>query len=507
MTISGDRQPIDIALFVTPECEKAFVAFLYAKLGLVIKKHQLNSLHAAIDKGCRLFGHVRWQDYFAALDRGDTSSPEMERLIAGVTIGESYFFRDQNQITWLRDFWLPQIIAQRRKQGDKSLRIWSAGCSNGQELYTLAMLLAEALPDLDEWNIPLLGTDINADVLSTALCGQYSSWSFRATPDSVRDRYFSSQESSYTINEALRRIPYFTFLNLADDEYPSMLTQTNAMDLILCRNVFIYFDKAVVDRVMVKFAQCLLPGGVLMLGASDLIASGMDSLRLVQHENIFYYHNSGTGLRSDRIPEVAIQAKKAPLPVIRSKPIAIQHPVAVEQVQPETTATLYKMLHDGRWLDALNLVEIIIKQQGKTAALLQHKAKVMANLGELKTAKGLCDESVVLDPLDKHIYFLRAMVLLEMGDDNAVEVDLRKTIYLDAQFVEAHFQLGILLIRNAKAAAGKRALRNALKLAKSAPPEGELHHASGMTFQRFVGILEREMEMYEGDTEVTPYGH
>ncbi|PIW50534.1 MAG: chemotaxis protein CheR [Zetaproteobacteria bacterium CG12_big_fil_rev_8_21_14_0_65_54_13] len=278
--------------FVTTACEKVFVDFLYSKLGLVIRKHQLNGLHNAIYEGCRYFGHGNWQDYFAALKYGNNVSPEMEQLIAAVTIGESYFFRDQNQIAWLRDTWLPQMIDQRRKQGDLSLRIWSAGCSSGQELYTLAILLAEALPDLDAWNIHLMGTDINADVLSNALRGHYSSWSFRATPDAVRDRYFNSQNNGFTINDHLRHMACFTYLNLADDEYPSMLTQTNSMDLILCRNVFIYFDKAVVDRVMQRFSRCLLPGGVLMLGASDLIASGIDSLRLIQHENIFYYHNS-----------------------------------------------------------------------------------------------------------------------------------------------------------------------------------------------------------------------
>ncbi|PIX55711.1 MAG: hypothetical protein CO188_10235 [Zetaproteobacteria bacterium CG_4_9_14_3_um_filter_54_145] len=149
---------------------------------------------------------------------------------------------------------------------------------------------------------------------------------------------------------------------------------------------------------------------------------------------------------------------------------------------------------------------MMINKQGKSADLLQHKAKVMANLGDLQAAHALCDECLTLDPLDKHSYFLSAMVSLEIGDDLAAETSLRKTIYLDATFVEAHFQLGMLLIKQQKAVAGNKSLHNALKLARSAPPAGELHHAAGMTFQRFIEILEHEMDMYAGDEQVNSNG-
>ncbi len=497
--MSAEHPDIKTAPIVTAECEKTFVDFLYAKLGLVIKKHQLKVLHDAIDKGCRLFGHIRWQDYYEALKHDDAASTEMEQLIADVTIDESYFFRDQNQISWLRDHWLPEIIAQRRQQDDLSLRIWSAGCSNGQELYTIAMLLAEALPDMDEWNIHLLGTDINADVLGNAMRGHYSSWSFRATSDSMRERYFCSQNSGHTINDKLRHMPHFTFLNLADDAYPSILTQTNAMDLILCRNVFIYFDKAVVDRVMQRFSHCLLPAGVLMLGASDLIASSMESIRLVQHGDIFYYRNSGSVQPCEQTahPPASSMQEKPEIPLKR-------HSIKAESKQ---RADLHEKLHDGHWHEALNLIKTMIKQQGKTAPLLQHQAKVMANMGDLKAAKTLCDESLQLDPLDKHSYFLMTMVLIELGDEEGAESNLRKTIYLDAQFIEAHFQLALLLIRSGQPENGRKSLNNALELARKAPPEDELHHAAGMNFKRFVEILEHEMEMYADGTQVSTDGY
>ncbi|MDQ6993030.1 MAG: protein-glutamate O-methyltransferase CheR [Mariprofundus sp.] len=482
-------------------CEQLFVDFLYQKLGLVIKKHQLKTLHDAIDKGCALFACLTWQDYYQRLKKADKIAPEMEHLTAAVTIGESYFFRDHNQIAYLRDEWLPEIIAKRRRQGNKSLRIWSSGCSNGQELFTIAMLLADAIDDLPQWNIQLLGTDINVNVLSTALRGHYTSWSFRATDNTVRDQYFKRQLDGYTIDEKLRGMTSFTYLNLADDEYPSILTKTHSMDLILCRNVFIYFDKAVVDRVMSKFSQCLLPGGVLMLGASDLIATNTDSLRLIQHGDIFYYQHSGSAqlhqLDMNSAPETRSQASVVPAKDrVLDKRIVVAAPMPPASVELIAMKKLYGLLHDSKWFEALPLIDDLIQQQGRTAELLQHQAKVLANIGELEQAQEICAESLVVDSLDKHSYFLNAMILLEMGDEQGAELNFRKTIYLDTQFVEAHFQLGLLLMNGGKEKVGKKCLDNALNLAKAAKPDSELHQASGMTFGRFGSILEHEVAVY-----------
>ncbi|PJA32693.1 MAG: hypothetical protein CO187_03180 [Zetaproteobacteria bacterium CG_4_9_14_3_um_filter_53_7] len=244
-----------------------------------------------------------------------------------------------------------------------------------------------------------------------------------------------------------------------------------------------------------------MPEGVLLLGASDLIASSMESLKLVQFRDIFYFHNSGGVQCRDQtacLPAVTMQEKPE---------VVLKHPpLVVESKQKTDIGTLHGLLHDGRWHEALAFIDAAVKQQGKTASLLQHQAKVMANLGDLIMAKALCDESLGIDPLNTHTYFLRAMVLTELDDHEGAESSLRKTIFLEPQFVEAHFQLGLLLIRREKSIAGIKSLNNALKLARDAPPEGELHHASGMTFKRFVEILEHEIEMYAVDTQVKPDG-
>ncbi|MES0371935.1 MAG: CheR family methyltransferase [Mariprofundaceae bacterium] len=497
---------------ITPECEERFVSFLYRKLGLVIQDHQLRSMRDTIEQGSHLFGYRECEAYLKALEFCSTSSPEMEQLIAGVTIGESYFFRDHKQINYLRDNWLPELINRRRKEGNRSIRIWSAGCSNGQELYTVAMLLAEQIPDLEAWNIHLLGTDINADVLSNAVHGHYTEWSFRAMTDAMRERHFSSQNRGHVIHSALRRMAHFTYLNLADDDYPSILTQTNALDLILCRNVFIYFDRPVIERVMQKFTRSLMPGGMVMLGASDLMVSSSADLALKQKGEIFYYHKSReqesgsthvTPKRPRQISTIPKAVKARPKKIGKSTPP--EHKPTNLSGTAQIDQQLQAMLHESRWNEALLEIRRLVKQQGATALLLQHEAKVMANLGELEEASRLCNESLKLDSLDKHAHFLRGMILTEMGQKGDAEQSFRKTIYLDSQFAEAHFQLGTLLFRQEKGDVGLKFLKNALQLSQQADPEAELHHAAGMTFQRFAEILENEMEIYAGSGQVNDY--
>ena len=259
-----------------------------ARTGIVVQDHQVENLYNTVATAMQRYGHSQSESFMESLRAADKNSPEMEFLIAGITVGESYFFRDTGQIDFLRDKYLPELIAKRAQTG-KYLRIWSAGCSDGQELYTLAFLLRDLIPDLENWRIHLLGTDINNETLTTCLRGHYREWSFRNTPQRIRDHYFHAHKDSYELHQDVQRMARFTYLNLAEDAFPSLLTDTNAMDLILCRNVFIYFDQATVEKVLQKFVQCLVPQGVLMLGASDLVANNVEGMALIQDKNAFYY--------------------------------------------------------------------------------------------------------------------------------------------------------------------------------------------------------------------------
>jgi chemotaxis protein methyltransferase CheR len=505
------------ALSISPRHEELLCNLIYQQFGLVVRDHQLNNLYATIQQACQKFGYNKCGHYLEYLETAPHTSPQWEHLISGVTIGESYFFRDDSQIQFLRHHCLPKLIARHQKSGDKTLRIWSAGCSSGQELYTLAFLIAELLPDPGEWNVHLMGTDINTEVLSQALHGRYSEWSLRATPEAVRSRFFSRQGNEYIVRPLFRSMASFNYLNLIDDDYPAMLSQTHAMDLILCRNVFIYFDKKIIDKVMKKFTSCLLEDGYLLLGSSDLLASAVPGLVMRQVGNVScFQHLAGshaetvTATRKQTATAVrkAVTAKRKLPPLTKKrrspeKPVPVQPAPAKKGVSQASAGIqavhkkLIGLLSEERWSDALAVADRGLLELGEHSDLLQHKAKALANLGNSTAALKLCEHSLSLDSTEKHTYFIQALVLFELERVADAEAAMRKVIYLDREFVEAHFQLGLIHIRQGQKKSGLKHLHNALDLASRGDPERRLHHAPGMSYARLSEILSNEIEMYE----------
>ena len=205
--------------------------------------------------------------------------PEMlEVLGTSMTVGETHFFRVAPQIDALRNVVLPDLIA--RHTADRRLRVWSAGCSTGEEPYTLAMLICEQLPQLkQDWDIQLVATDLNRAALEVARLGVYGEWSFRDSPLDLRARYFTPTGKQWRLNDQVRGMVRFAHLNLAEDPFP-FASGSDGIDLILCRNVTIYFGEHATQRLYVRFANALDPAGWLLLGPSDPVPTPASALEV-----------------------------------------------------------------------------------------------------------------------------------------------------------------------------------------------------------------------------------
>lgn len=204
---------------------------------------------------------------FALLTDGARAEPILQATIASLTVGETYFFRHQPQFHALERHILPELIARRRPT--RQLRLWSAGCATGEEPYSLAILLERLLPDLADWNILLLATDLNPHALAKAQHGCYGEWSFRHVPAEIKSNYFVARGAEFEIHPRLRSRVTFARLNLVEEVFPSFHTQTCGLDLILCRNVLIYFRDEMVRRVAGRFYQSLAEDGWLVVGHAE----------------------------------------------------------------------------------------------------------------------------------------------------------------------------------------------------------------------------------------------
>lgn len=204
-------------------------------------------------------------DYYYYLSCDSNKDQEMMEIMDVLTTNETYFFRELSQFKAFTDEIIPELIESRSARKNRSLRIWSAGCSTGEEPYTISMLLND-IPELRQWDIEIIGTDISKRVLQHARRALYGKSSFRSTEDLQLKMYFNREGDGYRVKDIIRERVTISHLNLYDTKQTAMLGE---MDVIFCRNVIIYFDLASKKRVVESFSNALHPGGYLLLGHSE----------------------------------------------------------------------------------------------------------------------------------------------------------------------------------------------------------------------------------------------
>jgi chemotaxis protein methyltransferase CheR len=222
--------------------------------------------------------------YFEYIEYLKTSPMEWDILIELLTINETYFYREENQLNECCSIVLPLM---KKKVSDRPLRIWSAACSSGEEPYTLAMLIQETGQFLPG-TVEIIATDINKKVLQKAEKGWYhrGSFAFRRIPPNLLSKYFTEQDNGYQIKPAIKNMVKFQHFNLLNDEKVSIIGQ---VDVIFCRNVLIYFDQVTTKRVIRNLQQHLTPEGYLFLGHAESITDMAMGFQKVDSDKTFYY--------------------------------------------------------------------------------------------------------------------------------------------------------------------------------------------------------------------------
>jgi chemotaxis protein methyltransferase CheR len=226
-----------------------------------------------------------FEEYYHYLRYDRKKDEELAILVDNLTTNETYFFREGPQLRAFSDEILPEL---RQTLADrKALRIWSAGCSTGEEPYTIAMLLLESGDWWRDWQVEILGSDINQRVLHTARRGVYKKSAHRATSPEMIAKYFVEEEKGdYRIIDRVKELVSFSYLNLLDPYKTSLISN---MDVIFCRNVIIYFDKEAKKKVIESFHHKLREGGYLLLGHSESLIniSNAFALRTLKNDMVY----------------------------------------------------------------------------------------------------------------------------------------------------------------------------------------------------------------------------
>jgi len=231
---------------------------LLARRGFDLGMYKDQCIRRRIASRARSSGAQNATDYLRVLEQRED---EVEALLAALSIHVSQFFRNPQIFALLEQEVLPELFRQVAERPDRTLKIWSVGCAGGEEPYSLALLLDELAPS--RLQVDILGTDISAPVLEKARLGSFDPLRVGEVPEQVLERYFAPQDRQLQLCERIRKQVRFAEHNiLSDQDFPSA-------DLILCRNVMIYFSREDQDRVLSRFAEALSPQGVLVLGNAE----------------------------------------------------------------------------------------------------------------------------------------------------------------------------------------------------------------------------------------------
>ncbi|MBB4038534.1 chemotaxis protein methyltransferase CheR [Microvirga flocculans] len=438
---------------------------IIARTGHFYYQDKDDLLWERVRKRLRATGLSDSSEYLNLLDDSISGPLEWGRLEAEITIGETFFFRYAEQFAALRETILPEILA--RKNDTRRLRIWSAGCSTGAEPYSLAILVKEILgEEIGTWRISIVGTDINDSFLHAAREARFGKWALRSMPEAERNRYFAEAgKEQWQVRPEFRALVRFerhNLLSLLDGSSPLELTD---FDLILCRNVLIYFHPETVTRIVAALHDRLAEDGWMLLGHAEPNPSFSAMMRTLNLPGtVAYRQGSKQGSETVRVP--------APYPA--SPALPDWQPILPEPKRREPDRKLAKPRIAARSLEPLP------SEAPEEPRTVLDEIRTRADAGDFAAADALCRGALAHLSLNAPLHFYHGLVLQGLGRPGEAEKSFLKSIYLDKNFAMAHYHLGLLLLSEGRSGPGIRCLTNAARVAAAFSDERILDESDGL---------------------------
>jgi chemotaxis protein methyltransferase CheR len=282
-------RPNDLDVELDEEAFRLLRDLIHEKFGLYFDENQRPSLRARLQNRLASRGLRSFEDYFHELRFGPDRAEELQSMVSHLTNNETYFYRELPQLKVFADHVLPQIKERKSRAGERTLRILSAGCSTGEEAYTLAMIVFDSGHFFWNWDVEVTGLDVDQAALEKARKGVYQHNSFRGLAPEMKARHFSTAGTAAQVKEPIRRLVTFRRGNLVE---PASFEGLAPLDAIFCRNVLIYFSDAMILRAVRIFRNILAPGGYLCLGHAESLSRITDLFQPVRFQGAMVYQAS-----------------------------------------------------------------------------------------------------------------------------------------------------------------------------------------------------------------------
>lgn len=485
--------------------------FLLANLGLCYTASQENDLMRKITDASEGFGYKEVNKFIAWLINQQLSVKQVEKLATYLTIGETYFLRERMAFDYLEYEYLPRLIKERRESNNKCLKVWSAGCSSGEEPYTIAIMLRRLIPDIKDWKITIKATDINPTFMQKARDGVYSKWSFRRIPQSFIDNNFTPVgEKRYRIKAKIKKMVDFSFLNLFDDKFPSKDNNTTEMDVIFCRNVMIYFSNEGVRSVTTKFYNSLASSGVFLVSPVEASTISHTEFNLKSYQG-FTVFNKGVKphqvyddwyaeaqQNTQRSTSYNSEQSKSTHQIERSRDDLAERLSKVNRLMTASSSTektipVYEEALALYKSDQLVCAEKYIEKCFSETDVVDCDlslllARIKANNGDLHAAEELCLKALSGDKINVAAYYFLAIVLNEQGRVKEATRSAENALFLDAEFILGHYILGSIKMNLVPG--WEKHYVNAKRLLEKQKTSTVLDDADGVTVGSLLDIIQ-----------------
>lgn len=497
-----------------------FSLFIADQMGLNFPAERYAELERSLNEIARVWNCRDAEECLRRILDAPLSQKQIEFLATYLTIGETYFFRENRVYEILEHHILPPLIQARRRE-EKRLRLWSAACATGEEPYSMAIMLTRLLPDLADWNISLLATDINTESIKKATDGIYRDWSFRRVPAEIKAQYFKEiKPGQFEIEARIKRMVKFSYLNLAEDGYPSLLAGTNAIDIIFCRNVLLYFTPERTAQTIEKLRHCLIEGGWLAVSQTEVSHISYSRFENVNFPDAILYrkNSSFTESRQTFFPAIPIQpppvetpesivwpkadfvsesqaiesGSDTPTVEAESSPLSVNESERPDSFSAGDQALATDLYEQGDYSAAEELLLKLVAERDAEASALAMLARACANQGKLDEAAAWCEKAIAADKLNALYYYLQATIDQELGRPEEAKRLLRRAIFLEPDFALAHFMMGNISLSQNKIAEAEKHYTNVLRLLDKCEAGELLAEGEGLT----VGWLREMIRTY-----------
>ncbi len=479
-----------------------FCDFVRDQVGLDFPQKNWSSLRRTLSRGAASHGFISVAEFVKWITEISDHEKKIDILASLLTIGETFFFRDPKTFDGIEHFIIPDVI-RSKSEIQKTFRIWSAGCSTGEEPYSLAILCTRTLLSASNLQIQILATDINKESLKKAKIGFYKEWSFRGAPPWLKKDYFLKVPGGYELNSTIRSMVEFRRLNLVSFDYSSILNDFGPVDLILCRNTIMYFTAEVRKRIVENMLLWLNVGGWLILSPSEVPHVVHRKLRLMTLPGaILFRRKSGAEdiirsfqsldpqaihtIKPDKKKDwwIIDELLKAKAPVVKHRPFTEQEPHENLGLEEELKKARqeFELANYNETVNILkNFSSNIETDPGLLGPVCYLLAKAYANLGMLKEAQDSIEQALKVDKLNIAYHHIFASILQAKEMPEEASRRLERILFLDPDHIMANVTLATIQTKLNNKSKAVRHIRNAMTLLDGLSPEEVVPDSDGVT--------------------------